>query len=72
MQWVKCSDRLPEEGQTVICYRKVIVMGWYCKTYCPYEKKRKGFHCDWDGIIRSTFKTFPVTHWMPLPESPKE
>ncbi len=71
MKWVKIEDQLPPEGETVLCYRKTIVTGWYCYSYCPYEKKRKGWHCDWDGSIRSTFKTFPVTHWMPLPFFPE-
>ena len=72
MEWISVKDKMPSEGQTVLCYRKIIVTGWYCENYCPYEKKRKGWHCDWSGIERHTFKTYPITHWMPLPEPPNE
>ena len=72
MNWISVKDQLPEEGETVLCYRKIIVSGWLCKNYCPNEKKRKGWHCDWSGIERSMFKRFPVTHWMPLPNPPEE
>lgn len=72
MNWISVKDQLPEEGETVLCYRKIIVCGWLCKNYCHLEKKRKGWHCDWSGIQRSTFKRFPFTHWMPLPLPQKE
>lgn len=71
MKWINVEEELPPVGETVICYRKIIVTGWYMDKYCPFEKKKKGWHCDWDGLSRSIFKRFPVTHWMPLPNPPK-
>lgn len=72
MNWISVKDQLPEEGVTVLCYRKTITCGWYCNSYWPYEKKRKGWHCDWSGVIRAMCKKYPVTHWMPLPTPPEE
>lgn len=60
-QWISVEDRLPEEETEVLCYLgnalgKGIVVAF----------RRHG---DWyfDG-----WKCPTVTHWMPLPEPPKE
>lgn len=72
MKWISVKDEMPNEGETVLCYRKTIVTGWYMTEYCPYEHRKKGWHCDWDGEVRKMFKRFPVTDWMPLPHPPEE
>lgn len=73
-KWIKVEDRLPEIGQEVlmrvkVCNRFVVIEGSR-----RYEKdewvdcfcSRKNFKA-WDGEL-----CYPVTHWMPLPELPKE
>jgi len=58
-RWISCSERLPEENVSVICYMRIgeiVVMeyggdGWYC------------------GITR--YNPRAVTHWMPLPPLPE-
>ena len=61
MEWVKVSDRLPDEDEDVITYN-----GWYVHT-ATYNG---GFYehnlgCDGDSALVNN-----VTHWMPLSSPP--
>ena len=61
--WVSVKDRLPDDGTRVLCY---------CRgnqyDICHFQKKRKTwFDRSWNGYAQGY-----VTHWMPLPELPKE
>jgi Protein of unknown function (DUF551) len=57
MVWIKCSDRLPEESDWVLCFEKP---GWF--SLCEYEEN-KFVDPGW-GIVNPT-------HWMKV-EPPKE
>ncbi|EGM8440473.1 DUF551 domain-containing protein [Escherichia coli] len=66
--WISCSERMPEIRQTVI--------GWngYAVRQCvytrnEYAKTRKGRDPRFETL---TGIWHGVTHWMPLPEPPKE
>ena len=68
-KWIKCSEKLPPKNQWVLCYcdKK------YIKQYHVGRMKITGnvmevhhFPLD-DQII-----VVPYTHWMPLPNPPKE
>lgn len=77
-EWVKCADRLPEDGEDVLVYHSAddhITVG-------DFDSRNVQFYIEDDG---STFYTndgweteIPwaqkgrVTHWMPLPEVPHE
>lgn len=72
MDWIKVSDKVPEEGQRVIYYfeHTGISIGKYKKTMIADEET---------GEVWDYFDTFhghdgflsdDVTHWMPLPEAP--
>lgn len=59
-QWVRCSERLPEEGRTVLVdggIARRIGSGWVTGMEEPMFTR----WIQWD-----------VTHWMPLPAAPKE
>lgn len=59
MEWVKCSERLPRDHETVLVHggiAKLIKGHWYTGMEEPIFFNR----IEWD-----------VTHWMPLPEPPK-
>jgi hypothetical protein len=64
--WIKCSDRMPKEGQRVIYYFHYVGVhaGNYTRTV------------DEDGVVShvfygpSGFLSDDVTHWMPFPEPP--
>ncbi|HAJ4242739.1 TPA: DUF551 domain-containing protein [Escherichia coli] len=65
MNWVKCSERMPEETDDIIVVSDDIVMSGISYS------RRKGFYIsaleyDEDAPIDD------VTHWMPLPEPPSE
>lgn len=66
-QWIKCSERMPEEGEDVIVYDdlKQVHEGFYL---------RYGEHVSWDiySYKPSYYDEVSVTHWMPLPEPPQE
>lgn len=67
MEWVKCSDKLPEESVPVLTYDPVIdeLRVDYILLFEdgeePYIWGRK--------LIDHWYH---VTHWMPLPEPPKD
>ena len=67
-QWIPVTERLPEEWKSVL-------------TYQPYKNDREKplIRISWyigAGIWRECEQAntleLPVTHWMPLPEPPKE
>ena len=65
-QWISVEEALPEPGQMVLVYcrsqmyKKHITVSTYTADY-SYTRR-----CYWSRRIRN------VTHWMPLPEPPKE
>lgn len=69
--WIKCIERMPEEGQTVICYNGMTWMGFHIEQCCPYERSKKGWNIDFPKYNNGIFKEEEVTHWMPLPNPPE-
>lgn len=65
MEWISVKDRLPENGEVIA----------FAETGCEYligvldesEYVGDGVCCYGDGVMMMC-----VTHWMPLPEPPKE
>ena len=58
-EWISVKDRLPEKCQCVITYRK-------CSDDAAYMDC-ESYYGEW-----AFDPPFKVTHWMPLPEKPKE
>ena len=64
MKWISVEDRLPEKGECVLTF----------EPHC-IDNPDKGICC---SVVGSGFTdkksngTPWVTHWMPLPEPPKE
>ena len=62
-EWIPVSERLPEDGSDVLAYmQNSIESRIYPANYDHGEW--------WDCIF--TNKVLSTTHWMPLPEPPKE
>ena len=60
-RWIPCSERLPEDGETVLTYKN----GRF--EVQEYEMGRNGWICGgWFWSLAT------VTHWMPLPEFREE
>jgi len=68
-EWIKCSERLPLESQEVIVfdpiYDKPVFQSQYANKYF-----KQSFQVNWTHQVMGENDT--VTHWMPLPEPPKE
>lgn len=64
MKWIPVSERLPEHGEIILCrltFNELRILQWdnVSKWWLGY-----GAGNDW--------RQKDVTHWMPLPEPPKE
>ena len=58
-KWIPCSERLPEEGVTVLCTEKgtqKVYVGWYLTIKNQYH-----------GWLDSDGFSMDVIAWMPLP-----
>lgn len=63
-KWIPVTERLPDESDRYLCnVRSFAFPGSFYQTILPYEK---------DGFREGHIYTDDVTHWMPLPEPPKE
>lgn len=74
MEWIKCSERMPDDEADVLCFGQYgdndideecyQFMGWLS------SKGIKGIWRVSDGDSQN--RRAKVTHWMPLPEPPSE
>ena len=69
-RWIPCSERLPEDGQDVLCWYQYFRYGNYNRLWQTYGI---GFQYNghWGGEV-STGRDTKVLFWMPLPEPPGE
>jgi hypothetical protein len=66
-EWISVEDRLPTEGQNVLCYEN----GNY---YIAFYENMDNVISWWDWVDfdrDNTWNEVCPTHWMPLPEAPK-
>ena len=64
--WISVKDRLPEKETEYICWFGDYPLGAFAMV-CRWNKIKGAFWCYSDNA-----KWAFVTHWMPLPEPPKE
>lgn len=67
-EWVSVEDRLPEEGEYVLCVLKGFNYGGKIQV-CKFVPADKFKDKPYFEHFRNGFPS--VTHWMPLPEPPK-
>lgn len=63
-EWISVKDRLPEEKVNCIVH--------YKHSYCDNDDYWAIGICFYDGEKFKIDWAYKVTHWMPLPEPPKE
>ena len=61
-RWIPVTERLPERGERVLCYCRANI----------YEVMKMRTDGDWVYDTNHVYMHSFVTHWMPLPEPPKE
>lgn len=73
-EWIKCSERLPEEYVIVICYAKhyddenfSVRPGW-----CWKQDDKHKWVTSVIGTNGVDGQIDEVTHWMPLPSPPED
>ena len=66
-KWIPVSERLPEVREDVLCYRCIKNVSL---TFDVYTYLGNGQWEDTYGNLDEEIK--PISHWMPLPEPPKE
>ena len=62
-EWISVKDRLPEYGRYLCNVKSMAFRGASYQAILKYEN---------GGFIEDGIYTDFVTHWMPLPEPPKE
>ena len=62
-EWISVKDRLPEEKVNCIVH--------YRHAYCDNDGYWTIGICFYDGEKFQMHWSYKVTHWMPLPETPK-
>lgn len=67
-EWISVEDRLPEEGEYVLCVLKGFNYGGKIQV-CKFVPADKFKDKPYFEHFRNGFPS--VTHWMPLPEPPK-
>ena len=67
-EWISVDDRLPEEGEYVLCVLKGFNYGGKIQV-CKFVPADKFKDKPYFEHFRNGFP--PVTHWMPLPHPPK-
>lgn len=61
-RWIPVTERLPDAGERVLCYCRANI----------YEVMKMRTDGDWAYDTNHVYMHSFVTHWMPLPEPPKE
>ena len=77
-EWVSVKDRMPENQSPVVVFvpphvdnDKGTFLGYVGMAY--FTRLGEGFWCGTDGNLYGAIgMIYPPTHWMPLPEPPKE
>nr|DAM92276.1 MAG TPA: Protein of unknown function (DUF551) [Caudoviricetes sp.] len=69
-RWIPCSERLPKDGQDVLCWYQYFRYGNYNRLWQTYGIGFQ-YNGNWGGEV-STGRDTKVLFWMPLPEPPEE
>lgn len=76
-QWISVKDRLPEIDEAVLAYArgkndpiyKIVIASMSDRNMFDYRLKTKPY---WREPWQFFDTMYEITHWMPLPEPPKD
>lgn len=70
MEWIDVKDKLPPDGEDVLCWYEYYRYGQY---NCMYQKYGIGYQFNgyWGGEVANG-RNAKVLAWIPLPQPPKE
>ncbi len=78
-RWIPVSERLPDVGQSVLVYAVGKIDGFIgehvteiCKRFVMRFLPSSPGHEVWSSPYQFFHTDYEITHWMPLPEMPKE
>lgn len=72
-EWIKCSERMPEQMVNVLFYDRWESKDWTMRAgYWNGRSWVPNADADGDSPGCEWISRQAVTHWMPLPEPPKE
>lgn len=74
MEWISVEDRLPEDDTNVlVLFNGEIKIGFMTWEHPTYEETWESYKY-WDESYHDGqgWEHWEITHWMPLPEPPKE
>lgn len=71
MEWISVKDKLPEFGKAVLVHFKNKVPKIKISCLFAIESEKNVFVVPSSGCVEEEF-TESITHWAPLPNSPKE
>lgn len=63
-KWVSVKNQKPETGRKVLLYTRY--------GYPAIGSRSRSFHDEYSLVGHPFMRTNEITHWMPLPEPPKE
>lgn len=72
MEWISIEDEFPPEGETVLCadiYNSFVSFGKLIMVAHPHGDDTYEFELMYNSSMDMDSQ---VTHWMPLPELPKQ
>ena len=74
MEWISVKDRLPKNDYYDDCQKRYLAMTEPSRTMyvARYGYKDKDWWIDNHDCVLSKDSFTKVTHWMPLPEPPRE
>lgn len=67
MQWIKCSDHLPDVDQNVLIWDGDCIYGGFKTEFLGQERWAINSKCHY-----YTYRLKEFTHWMEMPEGPKD
>ena len=70
MKWINVKDRLPKDGEVVLCWYEYFRYGKYNRMYQTYGIGYQ-YNDNWGGEVSNGEKC-KVLYWQPLPKPPKE